>query len=420
MKISSTLPRQKEYMKRFAAGIVLLAALLCVSGGCHQAHASIFSFLSGHTEEETEKVSSGWQHEGNSYYYCYSTGRKATGFLKRGGRWYHFSSSGELSLGWFTVRGNRYYASPTGSMGKSLGALKSGFVNISGKFYELNSSGRAGSFGRQTLGWVIKGAYYYYYSADGQLATGLTKIGKKVFFFRTAGPARKKGRVQTGWKTIDGNKYYFRTSGKKGVYGSAYQNTTVKIGGKSYTFDKQGILDQAGGKQSGKSKGKLTRNEKFIEKIGALAHADMQKSGVLASVTTAQAIVESNYGKSILGRRAKNLFGMKANLSGNNWPSSWGGKVYYKRTLEYVSGRYITVKAPFRRYKNWAASIADHSAYLTGAKSGSGLRYKGLAGCTNYRKACRIIKNGGYATAPNYVDSLCSIIEKYDLTRFDS
>ena len=64
-------------------------------------------------------------------------------------------------------------------------------------------------------------------------------------------------------------------------------------------------------------------------------------------------------------------------------------------------------------------SIADHSAYLLGTKNGSKLRYEGLKGCTDYKKAAQIIKNGGYATSLTYVDKLCSIIERWKLTQYD-
>ena len=52
--------------------------------------------------------------------------------------------------------------------------------------------------------------------------------------------------------------------------------------------------------------------KKFIERVGALATADMQKSGVLASLTIAQAILESGWGKSGLTVKGNALFGIKA------------------------------------------------------------------------------------------------------------
>ena len=64
-------------------------------------------------------------------------------------------------------------------------------------------------------------------------------------------------------------------------------------------------------------------------------------------------------------------------------------------------------------------SIADHSAYLLGAKNGNKLRYEGLKGCTDYKKAVQIIKDGGYATSLTYVENLCSIIERWNLTQYD-
>lgn len=158
----------------------------------------------------------------------------------------------------------------------------------------------------------------------------------------------------------------------------------------------------------------------FVEWIGQLASADMQSSGILASVTVAQAILESAYGKSELALNALNLGGMKAELSGNTWPSVWDGRVYQKETAEQLEdGSYISIKADFRAYPSVAAYLADHSAYLRGAKKGTALRYEGIVGCMDYRTAFQILKNGGYATSHNYVDNLCRVVEKWSLTRFD-
>lgn len=159
-----------------------------------------------------------------------------------------------------------------------------------------------------------------------------------------------------------------------------------------------------------------------IAKIGPLFMADQKKSGILASVSMAQFILESGYGKSELAQGANNCFGMKKSLSGNTWDgSSWGGSsVYTKKTQEQrADGSYVTITADFRRYGCVEDSIADHSAYLLGAKNGSNLRYDGLKGCTDYKKAVQIIKDGGYATSLTYVDKLCSIIERWNLTQYD-
>lgn len=163
-------------------------------------------------------------------------------------------------------------------------------------------------------------------------------------------------------------------------------------------------------------------DEQVIAKVGALFTADQEKTGILASVSFAQFILESGYGKSELAQNANNCFGMKKSLSGNTWGgSSWdGSSIYTKQTKEQnPDGTYETITADFRKYPCVEDSIADHSAYLLGAKNGSELRYAGLKGCTDYKKAIQIIKDGGYATSLTYVEKLCSIIEKWNLTQYD-
>lgn len=159
-----------------------------------------------------------------------------------------------------------------------------------------------------------------------------------------------------------------------------------------------------------------------VKKAGALFTADQKKSGILASVSMSQFILESGYGKSELAQNANNCFGMKTSLSGNTWSgSTWDGKSKYtkKTQEEYTKGQMTTITADFRKYSCIEDSIADHSTYLLGAKNGSKLRYDGLKGCKDYKKAAQIIKDGGYATSSTYVANLCSIIEKWNLTQFD-
>ena len=164
-------------------------------------------------------------------------------------------------------------------------------------------------------------------------------------------------------------------------------------------------------------------NEAIIAKVGPLFTEDQKKTGVLASVSMAQFLLESAYGKSELAQEANNCFGMKKNLSGNTWAgSAWDGKsIYAKETKEqHTDGTYTTIVAEFRKYGCIEDSIADHSAYLVGAKKGTALRYAGLKGETDYKVAAQIIKDGGYATSLSYVSSLCNLIEELGLTKYDA
>lgn len=174
------------------------------------------------------------------------------------------------------------------------------------------------------------------------------------------------------------------------------------------------------GMQATELKG-LTAKE-LISKIGPLFTADQKRSGVLASVSMAQFILESGWGKSGLTQKANNAFGMKKNLSGNTWPNSaWDGKsvVSMQTGEETEDGKAYTITAEFRKYSCIEDSIADHSAYLTGAKDGDKLRYEGLKGCKKYKTAAQIIKTGGYATSTSYVKALCDIIKEYKLTDYE-
>lgn len=163
------------------------------------------------------------------------------------------------------------------------------------------------------------------------------------------------------------------------------------------------------------------KEQEFVNKLAPIAVKDMQASGVLASVTIAQGILESGYGTTELAIKANNFFGMKCSLSGNTWESVWDGKSKYTKATEEQKrdGRVYTVTADFRKYPDMDTSVKDHSCYLTGAIKGDSLRYEGLKGERDYKKAIQIIKEGGYASDRDYVPKICSIIDKFNLTRYD-
>lgn len=144
----------------------------------------------------------------------------------------------------------------------------------------------------------------------------------------------------------------------------------------------------------------------FLEKIKPLVIADMKTTGILASLTAAQAYLESNKGNSGLAKTANNLFGMKG---------KYNGAYVSMATKEYsAAAGYYTITAAFRKYPSWAESIADHSGLFNRLA-----RYKNLRGETDYKKACKYVKDDGYATSPTYTDSLIKIIETYHLYEWD-
>ena len=157
----------------------------------------------------------------------------------------------------------------------------------------------------------------------------------------------------------------------------------------------------------------------YIADIGEYASADMQSSGILASLTVTQAIIEAGWGNSTMARLANNLFGMKAS-------SSWTGMVYDSNEgVVYASyGDYIAAKGSdyastysqklWRAYSTHAESLADHSRLLASAK-----RYQNLVGEYDYVAAAWNIIEDGYASDMEYCRSMINAIEIYGLSRFD-
>ena len=146
-------------------------------------------------------------------------------------------------------------------------------------------------------------------------------------------------------------------------------------------------------------------DESFFETIKPYVLEDMRQSGILASLTAAQAHVESKKGNSGLTIKANNLFGIKGNYEGQS---------VQMLTTEYYNGAPYRVMANFRKYPSWAESIADHSAMFNRMD-----RYKNLRGETDWKRATVNVKKDGYATAPDYTETLQSRIIKFRLYEWD-
>ncbi|MFB9770343.1 glucosaminidase domain-containing protein [Lactiplantibacillus modestisalitolerans] len=143
----------------------------------------------------------------------------------------------------------------------------------------------------------------------------------------------------------------------------------------------------------------------FLNQIKAGAIAGWQKYRVLPSITAAQAILESGWGRSQLATLGNNLFGIKG---------SYMGQSISFPTQEWNGHQYVTVNAAFRRYPNWSASVEDHGAFLN-----QNSRYGNLLGKTDYREVANLLHQDGYATAPNYAQLLISIINSNNLHQWD-
>ena len=149
----------------------------------------------------------------------------------------------------------------------------------------------------------------------------------------------------------------------------------------------------------------LTNNEKitaYIEQFSSIAQEEMFIYGIPASITIAQGILESGMGYGRLAMEGNNHFGIKCHIG-------WDGKSIYHDDDEKGEC--------FRVYNNPATSYRDHSLFLTNRE-----RYTFLFDfkMNNYKAWAKGLKKAGYATDPKYSDKLISLIERFELNRFDN
>lgn len=147
--------------------------------------------------------------------------------------------------------------------------------------------------------------------------------------------------------------------------------------------------------------------KQFISSVKQGAMRGLSENRILPSLTIAQAILESAWGSSQLSQRANNLFGVKAF-------SDWNGKRITLPTTEWYNNKKQIINAEFRVYDSFNESIEDHSRLLSYS------RYKAVSQTTDYKKACRMVYECGYATDPDYPEKLIAIIEENMLYNFDT
>ena len=145
-----------------------------------------------------------------------------------------------------------------------------------------------------------------------------------------------------------------------------------------------------------------TPQQSYIEKYSSLAVEEMYRTGVPASITLAQGLLESGNGQSRLAVKGNNHFGIKCH---NTWT---GAKVYHDDDRKGEC---------FRKYDSPEESFRDHSDFLRYRD-----RYKFLFDLelTDYRSWAYGLKTAGYATDPKYPEKLIRLIEEYRLYEYDT
>jgi flagellar protein FlgJ len=138
--------------------------------------------------------------------------------------------------------------------------------------------------------------------------------------------------------------------------------------------------------------------------LAGAAQACQKRTGIPASITLAQAALESSWGARALGN---NLFGIKADRN-------WTGPTVDVPTHEVIRGERIAVTDKFRKYASFAESMVDHAQFL--------LRNPRYAPCfkeTTGAGWARALQECGYATDPDYAKKLQDIIRGRNLAFYD-
>lgn len=151
--------------------------------------------------------------------------------------------------------------------------------------------------------------------------------------------------------------------------------------------------------------------QEYIQDYSDLAVREMERSGIPASIKLAQAILESNAGRSELAVKARNHFGIKCG-------SGWDGPTYSLQDDERdASGQHIA--SCFRVYKEVRGSYKAHSDFLSGPDKSGRYGFLFRLPPTDYAAWARGLQRAGYATNPKYAKLLIELIQRHNLDKYD-
>ena len=192
------------------------AAEAAAAGGSGSNTGSGSSSQSG-TSSTAKK---GWVKESGKWYY-YKNGVKQIGWLRLGKepnkRVFYLGSTGAMRTGWVSISGSKYFFD-------NEGVLQKGWLKYNGAMYYLQSNGKL------KKGWLKYNGDWYYLQTNGKMKTGWLKLNNTWYYLQS------NGKMKTGWfKDKDGLTYYFRSGG-------AMVTGRQAINGRTYNFRASGSL----------------------------------------------------------------------------------------------------------------------------------------------------------------------------------
>lgn len=147
----------------------------------------------------------------------------------------------------------------------------------------------------------------------------------------------------------------------------------------------------------------------FIENLAPTAQKMSKNYGVPASILLSQAAYESNYGSSLLSVKYHNIYSL---------PAQPGQEHIYLKDNVYSKGKWQYQKVDFAVFRDWSSSMSSYLEDLRQGRWGEST-YEEVAGTTSYKVAAEKLQTAGFNSDPDYAKHLISIIETYNLAKYD-
>lgn len=149
--------------------------------------------------------------------------------------------------------------------------------------------------------------------------------------------------------------------------------------------------------------------KEFIENLAPTAQKMSKNYGVPASILLSQAAYESNYGSSLLSVKYHNIYSL---------PAQPGQEHIHLKDNVYSGGKWQYQKVDFAVFRDWSSSMSSYLEELRQGRWGKST-YKEVAGTTSYKVAAEKLQASGFNSDPDYAKHLISIIETYNLAKYD-
>ncbi len=242
--------------------------------------------------------------------------------------------------------------------------------------------------------------------------TSLNIVGESGEFYKVEVNGQTgfmhKNYVSVPGKPASGVEPYYPGDTRNGGYLSITEGTAAATGKRNSSSTKSSgsstTVPGASEAALASYKGGRLSPEEFGRLFGPVARENMRKTGVPASVTLAQAALETGWGSSSIGD-ARNLFGIKG--------TGPAGTINVP-TKEFINGRMVTINDNFRKYNSWQESFDDHAELLQNSRYGYALKYN-----KDPNRYAHEIHKAGYATDPDYASKLISIMKANNFYQYD-